>query len=122
MVEKLNNYLYAHRKRSGLTQKDIAYLLGHYDGNQVSRHERSRQKPSLIAAFAYQAIFGVPVEELFPGLYRDIKAEINRRADLLSKELKTAAPKPKASRKLAVLRNIRTRKAEVDENSHEVIR
>jgi len=121
MVDKLKNYLYTYRKRSGLTQKDVAYLLGHYDGTQVSRHERSRQTPTLITALAYQVIFDIPVQKLLPGLYREVEAVINQRAGLLSKELKADVSDRRARRKLTVLKMIQMQKGGNDENEYEVI-
>jgi hypothetical protein len=39
---KLENYLRAYRKKSGLTQRGLAFLLGWQNGGQVSRYERRR--------------------------------------------------------------------------------
>ena len=63
----LSNYLRTFRKRSGLSQDDVAFLLGVQSGAEVSRHETFKRVPTLKTALSYEAIFGVPVRELFAG-------------------------------------------------------
>jgi len=69
MAYKLNNYLRTYRKRASLSQDEVAYLLGCRSGAKVSRYERFARQPTLQTALAYEAIFGVPVRELFAGIY-----------------------------------------------------
>jgi DNA-binding XRE family transcriptional regulator len=80
-----HNHLRRYRKRGALTQGEIAFLLGAACGTKVSRHERANRPPSLSTALAYQAIFGVPVHELFPEDYRDAVATVKARAADLSR-------------------------------------
>ena len=81
------NHLRRYRKRGALTQAEIAFLLGAACGTKVSRHERASRPPSLRTALTYQAIFGVPVHELFPLDYRDAVAAVQARADALSRSV-----------------------------------
>ena len=67
------NYLRTHRKRSGLTQRELGLFLGYPDGGLISRHERGKTTPPLIAALAYEVIFRVPVSALFSGLHTEVK-------------------------------------------------
>ena len=67
-THKLENYLRTYRKRSGLTQREVAFLVGCRNGAQVSRYEKRRRLPPLRMALACEAAFGVPVSELFAGL------------------------------------------------------
>lgn len=85
------NHLRRYRKRGALTQEEIAFLLGAACGTKVSRHERAARPPSLQTALTYQAIFGVPVHELFPQDYRNAVAAVQARADALSR---TVARRP----------------------------
>jgi DNA-binding XRE family transcriptional regulator len=82
-----HNHLRRYRKRGALTQEEIAFLLGAGCGTKVSRHERSARPPSLQTALAYQAIFGVPVHELFPSDYREAVAAVQGRAARLSQKV-----------------------------------
>lgn len=68
----LGNYLRTHRRRSGLSQRELGSLLGYEDEGQVSRHERSKTTPPLIAALAYEVVFRVPVSDLFPGIHAEV--------------------------------------------------
>lgn len=72
MAPPLENYLRTHRKRAGLAQRDVAFLLGARSGSRVSRHERFERRPTLEVALAYEAIFRTPVAELFTGLKHEV--------------------------------------------------
>jgi hypothetical protein len=80
---RLENYLKAHRKRTRLSQEEVAFLLGSGDGTCPGRHEAFVRTPSLEAAFAYEAIYGVPVRELFAGTYERAERGAARRARAL---------------------------------------
>ena len=76
MSHKLENYLRTYRKRSGLSQDEVAYLLGCQNGTKVSRYERFARKPSLETLFAYEVVFGAPARELFAGVYQKVGREL----------------------------------------------
>lgn len=84
---RTHNYLRTYRKRTGLTQDELALLLGCKSGTKVSRYERLIREPNLETAFACQAIFGVPAHELFPGIYQNVEHIIKKRAELLKEKL-----------------------------------
>jgi len=84
---RLPNYLKAHRKHSGLSQDEVAFLLGCENGAKVSRYEKRRRLPPLETALACEAIFGVPVSELFAGVREDIGKDIARRRAALKTKL-----------------------------------
>jgi DNA-binding XRE family transcriptional regulator len=89
----LASYLRSHRKRSGLSQLEIAQLLGYPDAGQVSRHERSYCVPSLLIALSYQAVFRVPVSDLFPGAYEMTKQTIEGRLAKMENDLQQCSAK-----------------------------
>ena len=64
-----HNHIRRHRKRSGLSQREIGLLLGYKNQWQISRHERSEAIPPLLAALAYQVIFQVPVSVIFAPMH-----------------------------------------------------
>jgi len=66
---KLHNYLRTYRKRAGLSQREMALLLGCRSTDKVSKYECFRRLPALQTAFAYEATFHVPVRELFAGVF-----------------------------------------------------
>ncbi len=82
-----HNYLRRYRKRSGLTQEEIAFLLGCQCGAKVSRYENLTREPSLATAFACQVIYRVPAHEIFPGIYTVVEKQVKRRAHVLGAKL-----------------------------------
>lgn len=95
-------YLRTYRKRAGLTQSDVASLLGLDTGESVSRYERLGRRPTLETALALQHIFNVPPQELFPGLYREVEQGVRDRARRILKQPETKNRRSGA-RKRAVL-------------------
>jgi DNA-binding XRE family transcriptional regulator len=83
----LASYLRSHRKRSGLSQREVGQLLGYPDQGSVSRHERLCCVPPLMTALGYQAIFHQPISELFPGAYESTRRVIEERLEKLKDDL-----------------------------------
>lgn len=83
---RLPHYVRHHRKRVGLSQDELAALLGAKCGTKVSRYERFSREPSLVTAFAYQVLFGVPASELLAGTFGRVReATLARAATLLDR-------------------------------------
>ena len=87
MAHRLPNYLRAQRKRAGLNQKDVAFLLGCRSGAKVSRYERFKREPTLRAAIACAVIFHLPIRDLFAGIHDDVARVTERRSRMLAKRL-----------------------------------
>ena len=79
----VENYLKAHRKQSGLSQREIGKLLGYKDSGQISRHERSASVPSLAAALAYELIFRVPVATIFAGMRDTVERRVEEQLQVM---------------------------------------
>ena len=75
------------RKRSGLSQEELAHILGFRSKVAISRHERSDSVPDLLTALGYEAIFRVPISELFPGMYQTVAVGIEERLAKMENEL-----------------------------------
>src|SRR5579872_481198 len=71
--EVMGNYLRAHRRRCGLSQRELGILVGYGHAHAVSKHERSKNAPSLLVALGYEIILEMPVAQLFPG-FRSVMA------------------------------------------------
>lgn len=80
MKPRLDTYLRTLRRRTGLSQEDIARLLGLKSGAHISRLEKGIRQPSYLAIVALTFFFDVSVEELFPALSNDIKEDVVRHA------------------------------------------
>jgi len=109
MPHKLPNYLRTHRKRAGLTQDEVAYLLGCRDGAKVSCHERFTRQPSLETLFAYQVIFQSPARELFAGVFRKVERRTSGRVRVLLRKLNRKTPDRLTAQKVGFLRTISSR-------------
>jgi transcriptional regulator with XRE-family HTH domain len=88
----LENYLRTYRKKAGLSQREVAFLLGCEDGAQVSRYEKRRRLPPLETALACEAIFGIPISELFAGMRRSVGRDIEKRRLALRSALESKTP------------------------------
>jgi transcriptional regulator with XRE-family HTH domain len=84
MSSQVPNYLRAHRKRLGLSQDDVAFLLGVVSGTKVCRYERFLRGPTLLTVLALAIIFQKPVNELFAGLSKKVEKQIEARAKVLA--------------------------------------
>ena len=106
---KLPNYLRMYRKRAGLTQAEVAFLLGAHDGAKVSRYERNARIPGLETALRYCAIFREPITELLAGIYEEIERETITRARRLSTKVGQSDQNLRTTRKLEALDRISLR-------------
>lgn len=108
MPRKLPQYLRSERRRSGLTQEDLAVV---FDAHEFSlrRYERSGRLPPLETALAYQAAFGVPVAELFAGTYKKIHNRVRTRARRRMESLTSGRSPSHLARRKESLQNIAMR-------------
>jgi transcriptional regulator with XRE-family HTH domain len=106
MSHRLPNYLRMLRKRSYLSQDEIAFLLGCKNGSKASRYEHFSRIPSLETSLAYKAVFGVAVDELFAGIFEKIEKQVIRRAQLLARKIEAGNTDAITARKLQALRAI----------------
>ena len=97
-THKLQNYLRMYRKQSGLTQRDVAFLLSCRNGGEVSRYEKRKRMPPLRMALACEATFGVPVSELFAGMREAAGKEVGKRVLALKSKLETHPAKGSKAR------------------------
>ncbi len=103
---KLPNYLRVYRKRLGLSQNDVAFLLGWRNASQPSRYEHFSRIPTLRTAMALSVIFQASVHELFAGEYQKLESAVRRQAERLEARFTTENPDQATSRKLALLKTI----------------
>jgi transcriptional regulator with XRE-family HTH domain len=101
----LKNYLRTYRRKAGLSQEEMAFLLGRKHKAQFSRYEKYRCVPPLQMALACEALFRVPASKLFAGISDATTREIDGRIDALKARLEGRKAegkyKPLIQRKLA---------------------
>ena len=79
MKTKNLNYLRSYRLRWGLSQGELAYLLGWSRSEVISRIEMKQRAPTLSLVIGCFVLFGTPAAELFPDLSAGIEAEVMAR-------------------------------------------
>lgn len=80
MDQRLISYVRPLRRRWGLTQAELAFLIGSKTHAAVSRIEALKTYPSLAEAIACSIIFDTPPPELFPELYGTVFEFVLRQA------------------------------------------
>ena len=82
-----SNYIRMHRRRAGLTQRELEEVLGYGSEGPVSRHERFRDAPPLKMAIGYEIVFRVPIATLFAGLRDEMREGIEARLAQMEENL-----------------------------------
>lgn len=78
--------LRAYRKSAGLSQGELATLLGLQSQGLLSELERNKKRPGIEVLIGCERIFDVPFDRIFPGIARGVQTDIALRSeDLLSK-------------------------------------
>jgi transcriptional regulator with XRE-family HTH domain len=73
MRKRSYSFVRAHRRRWGLSQAELALLLGVASSTTVSRIERSVRTPTATVLVACCILFGLPAPELFTSLHDEIE-------------------------------------------------
>lgn len=89
------------RQKSGLSQIELARILGFNSEIPVSRHELSLRLPSLLTALGYSILFRVPLDEIFPGIHGTVEAVIEERLAELEAALSESTVKGPAAAQTA---------------------
>ena len=87
MNQRVKAYLRPLRRRFGLTQRELAFLIGAKSAAVISRIERLKRVPSLAWTRAFVLIFDTRALEIFPELFSDVRDCVRRRARELYDEL-----------------------------------
>jgi transcriptional regulator with XRE-family HTH domain len=116
---KLPNYLRASRKRLGLSQEEVAYLLGVQSGAKLSRYEGFNREPSLETALALELIYGKPAHDLFGGLSHKIEHDVAKRAKALLRKYRKKTRTPATSHKIETLAAIIANSEKNNESTNE---
>lgn len=76
MSKTLDCYLRSYRRRWGLTQRELAILIGYRTHAVISRLEQTASRPTLETVYALEVLFGTAPHELFPGLKAAVRDAI----------------------------------------------
>jgi transcriptional regulator with XRE-family HTH domain len=70
------NYLRSYRLRWGLSQAELAHLLGWNGAEVISRIEKKQRPPSLKLVIACFILFGAAAADLFPDISADVETDV----------------------------------------------
>jgi hypothetical protein len=87
MDQRPISYLRPLRRRWGLTQKELGFLIGAKNGGIISRVEGLKQLPNAAATLAIALIFDTSPSTLFPTFIATIREGVHRRATDLYEKL-----------------------------------
>lgn len=73
---KIKNNLSQARRRSGLSQKQVSFLLNRKATDEISRYEKGIYMPSLKTALRLSIIYRTPLHLLYQSLYKEYREEI----------------------------------------------
>jgi transcriptional regulator with XRE-family HTH domain len=98
-----HNHLKVHRKQSGLSQEEVAFLVTGARRGRVSKYERRIRGLSLRTALGFQVLFGAAAHELLPGTFAEVELSVLTRANLLLRQWASQRPSARLRRKARML-------------------
>jgi DNA-binding XRE family transcriptional regulator len=78
-TRKSVNYLRSYRLRWGLSQGELAYLLGWSRPEVISRVEKKQRAPTLRLVIGCFLLFGTAAADLFPDISEGVETEVMAR-------------------------------------------
>lgn len=117
MADRLPTYLQTYRKRFGLNQNELSFLLGCQSGSSVSKYERLVTDPSLETAVASEVVLDASVDELFPKIYKKVSDGVVVRARHMLQQLPEDTTNARVKLKRAQLQRIISRYADDVQNN-----
>jgi transcriptional regulator with XRE-family HTH domain len=75
-TRKPSNYLVSYRLRWGLSQTELAHLLGSKSAGVITRIEKKLRAPTLKVMIGCFIIFGTSAAELFPDISASVEADV----------------------------------------------
>jgi transcriptional regulator with XRE-family HTH domain len=103
------NFLRVTRKRTHLTQADIASVLKISDFANVYRWERGIRRPGIEVLLAYQLLFDIPIESLFARQKQEVLQNLVTNIKDHIDSLETMSSNPKIQSRIDCLGSILTR-------------
>ena len=93
MRKKTISFVFAYRKRWGLTQPQLAKLVSLASPSAISRIEHSKRNPTAATLMALSIVFGLPLPDLLASLYDDIEEAVANASEALLEELERRTDK-----------------------------
>jgi transcriptional regulator with XRE-family HTH domain len=108
MASNIVTYLRRERRKWGLTQEDLAHLVGLKSRASISLIEHGQRPPTAKELLAFQALFGMTALQLFPQLSVTTGQQVFRNAKVMIEKHETDSTL-RAQRKNILLRQTLSR-------------
>jgi transcriptional regulator with XRE-family HTH domain len=108
MARHIDSYIRRERRKWGLTQQELASLLGQKSRARVSALEHGHIRPNAEDLVLLSTIFGLTPRQLFPRAAEDWHADLLRRSKRVLRDIDAQATL-RAQRKIVLLRQIHSR-------------
>jgi transcriptional regulator with XRE-family HTH domain len=108
MTSIIVTYLRRERRKWGLTQRELAFLVGCKSRAQISALENGTMRPTAEQLLLFQLLFGMTAAQLFPQLARGSEQHLLQSARTMIASLEPASTL-RAKRKQLLLRQTFTR-------------
>ena len=96
----------SYRKKTCLTQQDVAELFGNKDVSQISRYETCPITPQMEVAILYHLIFDVPMSTFFAQQKENLRKRLLLRIPNILDELNIFVATPQIEEKKVFLKNL----------------
>lgn len=67
------------RRRLGLTQQELAYVIGYKSDSQISHIENGSRTPQLAEVLMIELVFGIPAVTIFPQIRLAVGTQVGHR-------------------------------------------
>jgi DNA-binding XRE family transcriptional regulator len=87
MEHRMPNSLRLYRKRAGLTQEEVAQVLGlgKRGADSVMQWEKGYHFPNITNWFKLAALYDVMPEDLYKGLFKNLGKDFRKKVKLLNR-------------------------------------
>jgi len=100
------NFLRLYRKRSSLSQKDIAFLMRLSDYSKISRYEKGQRTPSIELLLVYHHLFDTSIKSFFESYSESIELSLAEQIKYLIGDLKKKDNIPKNISRIRFLEQV----------------
>ena len=84
---KYQNDLYVVRRERGLSQKEVAAILGQRSSRELSKYERGVKLPPLQVALRLEIVYRRPVAFLYSFIYNQLRDDVRAREEKSREQL-----------------------------------
>lgn len=104
-MSHLKNFLRAYRRKTHITQFDIAFLLA-IDHTSISRQELSKREPNLKVILAYQILFNAPILQVFNYHKNEMRKQLLKTIPQLLEMLQAQEPTANVASRIVELEDM----------------